>query len=218
MTAIALSSRTRRWRAVLMLVSALLGAAFSFTLVTLLGHIGLNIKSLSSMDLIGFILAASFLAVGLLITAISLSAQQAGRQLEQSPDAPPASKRELNLFRMQGGVLALAGLLLGAPQIAVMSGASSQSRTLVFAGIVLAFLLQSGLNWLIWLRSDEFVRALIMQTSVISFWVAQGALFLAAAAEKLGLTPGFSLWNACICLLTFYFVSSVVLAARSARR
>ncbi len=218
MNATATNPRTNLFRALQMLGGAIAGGIFSYSLVTGLRHLGLNFKALPVVDLVAFMLGVSFLMIGLIILVISFSAAWAGIQLEQRPDAPPATRREMSLFRLQALVMILAGLLIGSPVLAQMTGVAQTSGALVFAGIALAFILQSALNHLIWHRADEFIRALIAKTSIVCFWALQGALFLVASAEKLDLLPPTSLWTACVTMLAFYFIASTVLAARCARR
>jgi len=217
MNTLASKQRITRFRAIQMVLGGLSGGIVSFTFVTWLRHLGLNFRALPLIDLCGFVLGVAFAGCGLLVFALSFSARLSGQQLEQDPFAPPASRREMGYVRMQGAVLFLAGILLMIPLLAVMTGWARQNAWLIYAAVVAGFLLQTALNIQVWRKSDEFVRALVSQTSTITFWILQGALFLVAAGEKLGLLPEFPLWNACVVLLGFYFVTGIVIAARCAR-
>ena len=48
----------------------------------------------------------------------------------------------------------------------------------------------------------------------ICFWVLQGALFLWAAGEKLGLAPALSTWDCLTVLMVFYLAVSAVIGFR----
>ena len=178
-------------------------------------HLGLNLKTMAWIDVMALIQGMVFVMLGLVALGITLSPGLAGAQIEQKPDAPPASKRELRLGRLQGLVLLLAGALMLTPLLTSQLGMAGDHAPLVFAGIAVVFLLQSGLNFLVWQQADELLRAMIAQTSAVSFWVLQGALFLAASAQKLGLMPEFSLWTAMVITLGVYSIASLVVAVRA---
>lgn len=215
MTAISANPRIARYRGLQMLLGALSGAVFSFLLVTGLRRLGFNIKLLSNVDLAGFFLAVMFLLTGLIILLLSFSPKWAGRQFEQNPDAEPATPRELARVRTQAWVLLLAGILLGIPEWLAGTGAAPQNPPLLYGVILVLFALQTVLNIQVWRQADEFVRLQAAQISMVSFWVGQGALFLAASAEKLHLIQPVPLWDTCVSVLGIYFVASVVIAVRS---
>jgi hypothetical protein len=78
-------------------------------------------------------------------------------------------------------------------------------------GLVALFLLQTAGNIAVWVRSDELMRKAMAEISAISFVILQGALFLWAAGEKLGLLPALSLWDAvCICTSAYLVIAGVV--------
>jgi hypothetical protein len=215
MTAISANPRLARYRGLQMLLAALSGAAFSYLLIGVLRRLGFNIRLLASADLAGFFLAVMFLLTGLAIQLLSFSPKWAGRQIEQSPDAEPASPRELAQTRAQAWVLLLAGVLLGIPEWLAGTGATPQPAPVLYGVILVLFALQTVLNLHVWRQADEFVRLQIAQVSMVSFWVGQGALFLAAAAEKLHLIHPVPLWDTCVSVLGIYFVASFIIAIRS---
>ena len=218
MTATADNHNLSRYRLLQMAGGAILGAALSFTFVSTLRHLGLNIKTWPWIDVAALIQGMVFSMLGLISIAITFSPSLAGKQIDQNPDAPPASRRELSMGRLQGIVLFLAGALLLAPLLATAHGAPAATAPLLFAVIVLVFLGQTLLNFLIWRRADELVRATITNTSSISFWVLQALLFLAASAQRLNLIPAFSLWTAMVLTLGVYSIASIIVSLRTFSR
>ncbi|BDE05291.1 hypothetical protein WPS_05670 [Vulcanimicrobium alpinum] len=87
-------------------------------------------------------------------------------------------------------------------------------RRAAYAAILAGFALQSALNVAIWRRSDEFLRAVLAEATFAVFWIAQGALFLVAAAAKVGLVPMPTLWDGVTVLMAIYAVTSVVVGVR----
>ena len=177
--------------------------------------LGINFHSMAVIDVAAFIQALVFGMIGLIAIAITLSPSLAGRQIEQSPDATPASSRELRISRLQGLVFLLASALLLTPLVATARGLAPSSTPWYFAGIVVAFLLQSFLNIRLWLQADEFLRATLERTCTITFWVLQGGLFLAASAQRLGLLPNFSLWSAMVITLGVYSLATLYISWRT---
>jgi hypothetical protein len=214
MTAIASKDPNGQYRAVQMVVGVTAGAVISYVFVTALRHFGINLKAMAWIDVMALLQGMVFAALGLIALAITMSPRLAGVQIEQATDAPPASRLELTLGRLQGVVLLLAGLLMLTPLLASELGMSGEQTPLLFAVIVVGYLLQTGVNLAIWQRADELMRAMIARTSAVSFWVLQGALFLAASAQKLGLLREFSLWTAMVITLGIYSVASLAIAKR----
>ena len=177
--------------------------------------LGVNFHTMPVIDIAAFVLAMVFGIIGFVAVAITLSPSLAGRQIDQSPDAPPASSRELRIGRLQGLVFLLASALLLTPLLASARGVTTAAAPRYFATIVLAFLLQSALNFLLWLQADEFLRATLERTCTFTFWILQGALFLAASAQRLGLLPNFSLWSAMVITLGVYSIASLYISWRT---
>lgn len=121
---------------------------------------------------------------------------------------PSAIPRGCGLLQIV--VFALAGAMFLAP----MYAPAIVSPDLVFAGIVVLFLVQTAANVLLWRRADEMLRRIMGETSTIAFWALQTALFLYAAAERLGLVDTITAWGMTGILMAVYLVSSIVAAAR----
>ena len=107
-------------------------------------------------------------------------------------------------------VLGLAGIMFLAP----IHAADHLRPDFVFGGIVVLFLVQTAANLLLWRRADEMMRRVMGETSTLAFWALQAALFLYAAAERLGLVSGISAWGMTGILMSVYLVASMVAAAR----
>ena len=111
---------------------------------------------------------------------------------------------------LQVVVFALAGVMFLAPMYALAFGGPN----VVFAGIVLLFVVQTAANVLLWRRADEMLRRIMSETSTIAFWSLQTALFLYAAAERLGMVETITAWGMTGILMAVYLVASIVAAAR----
>jgi len=197
------------------ILMAFAGFITSFAFIRGARALGVNLYDLSVIDVAAFIQALVFGMIGLIAIAITLSPSLAGRQIEQNPDAPPATRKELRIGRLQGLVFLLASVLLLTPLVATARGLAPSSTPWYFAGIVVAFLLQSFLNIRLWLQADEFLRATLERTCTITFWVLQGGLFLAASAQRLGLLPNFSLWSAMVITLGVYSLATLYISWRT---
>jgi hypothetical protein len=217
MTAIAANSRTSRTNSVYTVLRVLTAVLISSGVLALIRHSRTSLQALPLSDLASVVFGYGFITLGLFALILSFHRSWAGRRLEPNPEAPPASTKEVGFIRLQSATLLLAGtLLLAPPLLAIYSASQSQAR-LAFVGIIIAFLAQTAVNLLIWRKADEFLRQTLSRISLICFWTLQGLLFVAAAAEKLQIIHGISLWDACIGMLTLYFLVSTALAIRTAR-
>jgi hypothetical protein len=111
---------------------------------------------------------------------------------------------------LQAVVMTIAGVLMLAP----MWGPAVVEPDLVFVGLVVLSVIQSVANLLLWRRADEMLRRVMVETSALAFWASQMALFLYAAAERLGLTGGVSAWGMMAVLMTIYLLASTVASMR----
>lgn len=107
-------------------------------------------------------------------------------------------------------VFLLAGLMFLAP----IYGPDWFSPDMVFGAIVLVLIVQSIANLMLWRAADEMLRQVMAETSAIAFWALQTALFLYAAAERLGLVATVSGWGLIGILMAVYLIASIVAAAR----
>lgn len=111
---------------------------------------------------------------------------------------------------LQVAVLLAAGLMFLAPVFATRWAGPQ----VVFAGIALVLIGQTVANLMLWRQADEMLRRIMSETAVLTFWIVQTALFLYAAAERLGLINGLSAWGMISILMAVYLFSSCVAAAR----
>lgn len=162
---------------------------------------------------------ATALAIGaamvVLGTGITLNAFGNGLRRVTDPTgrrSPTPAQR--TYYRLQAAVLLLAGLMLGAPPVldAVAGPLDPTLGAAGLTGIAALFLLQCACNLAVWLRSDELIRRMMAETSALSFWIVQGALFLWAAGERLGVAPALSAWDLTVLLMAIYLAVSTTVS------
>lgn len=169
----------------------------------------INTAGLTWSDHLGLVLALILFVSGLFCTVASFSSRLTARSLdpESTKAAGPA---QMIFYRMQGLVLILAGLMMGAPVIAaqLIDPMPRELGLALMAALVAASLAQTGLNLTVWARADEMMRRMIAEVGAICFWVLQALFFLWAAAEVLGLVPNLSSWDLMTLLMTVYLIVS----------
>jgi len=111
---------------------------------------------------------------------------------------------------LQIAVLLLAGVMFALP----VFGTRFASPDLIFVGIVALLIVQSVANLMLWRAADEMLRRVMAETSALAFWALQTALFVYAAAERLGLVEGITAWGMTGILMGVYLFASMVAAAR----
>lgn len=111
---------------------------------------------------------------------------------------------------LQITVFLLAGVMFLAP----IYGPTWVGPNVVFGGIVALLIVQSVANLMLWRAADEMLRQVMAETSAMAFWALQTALFLYAAAERLGLVDTISGWGLTGILMAVYLVASIVASAR----
>lgn len=111
---------------------------------------------------------------------------------------------------LQIAVMGLAGVLFILPIFATPWA----DADLVFVAVVALAVVQTIANVMLWRRADEMLRRVMMETGAIAFWAGQMALFLYAAAERLGLVATVSAWGLMGILMALYFFSSMIAALR----
>ncbi|WP_029415136.1 hypothetical protein [Brevundimonas bacteroides] len=111
---------------------------------------------------------------------------------------------------LQIAVFLLAGVMLLLP----MYAPAAIAPDVVFGGIVLLLATQTVANVMLWRRADEMLRQVMAETSAIAFWALQTALFLYAAAERLGMVDSISAWALMGILMAVYLLASIVASAR----
>jgi len=157
-------------------------------------------------DVAALAVAALLMMAGVLSLLTTTDKRALARALD--PDAgerASLTSGELGLMRLQAFVLVLAGLLLAAPPILADGDWPIEYA---FGGLVVVFIIQTVVNILVWRASDSFNRRITMEAGALSFWGLQGALFLWAAAERMGLAPPVTAWTAVVVLMTVYLLAS----------
>jgi hypothetical protein len=201
---------------VLMILGFFLGGFTSYGLVRLAELVHVSAKSFAWPDWLAFWLGCTFLGIGSVTYAMTYNRRELARQLDGESEPMPATNEEVHQFRIQGVVLALAGVMLLVPLFAM--GAWSKTAhgpEMAMAAIAVLFVLQTIGNVQCWRACDEFQRGMMLRTSAITFGIGQGALFLWAAAEHLRLVPAITSWEIVTLLLALYLGTGCVVAVRS---
>jgi hypothetical protein len=177
-------------KAGLLVVLAGLGGVFGYGAATLTDG------SLSSWeDELAVVMAAAMTGVGL-ITAFMVARRPA--------DIPKGC------CILQVIVMLLAAAMFLLP----VFGPALASPEMVFAAVLLLVVVQSAANLMLWRTADEMLRRVMLETSALAFWSLQLALFIYAAAERLGLVGTITAWGLMGILMGVYFIASAVAAAR----
>ena len=155
----------------------------------------MDVEDLRWDDALALVIAALLLMTGVIMAAMAAM---------RSSKLPPAC----------GPLQALVMLIAGGLMVAPIWGPNLASPDVVFIGLVLLSLVQSVANLMLWRRADEMLRRVMVETSALAFWASQMALFLYAAAERLGLTGGVSAWGMMAVLMTIYLLASAVASMR----
>ena len=155
----------------------------------------MEVEDLRWDDALALVIAALLLMTGVILAAMAAM---------RSSKLPPAC----------GPLQALVMLIAGGLMVAPIWGPNLASPDVVFIGLVLLSLVQSVANLMLWRRADEMLRRVMVETSALAFWASQMALFLYAAAERLGLTGGVSAWGMMAVLMTIYLLASTVASMR----
>lgn len=211
----AITSRKVRNTALLAGIGLIFGAFAGFGLGRFFTHIKAAGIHLAWSDSGALLLAVFMLGSGVAIATLGSNRRIAGRMVD--PGEPrPATPQQMRFYRMQAFVLVLAGILLALPVLGQwLPGAASMTvRAGIMVALVLLFALQTYGNIRLWRRADEFMRALIAETSIICFWLLQSALLFWAAGEKLGLLPAATLWDALVVVMAVYLLVGTVQSLR----
>lgn len=159
---------------------------------------------------------AAALVVALMLVAGGLSvlaASRNGRALAAvTSSEAPAEPGEVRDMRLQGGVLALSGVLIAAPVVAVAAGNGAPVLTL--GAIAMVFVLHTAMNLSLWRRGDEMIRRVIVEAGALTFWIGQAGLFGWAVAERLGVAPSLTAWDILVVVMGLYLVCSATVGLR----
>lgn len=115
---------------------------------------------------------------------------------------------------LQITVTALAGVMLLLPIFGPGLLPGGIDPLVIYGAIVVLFAVQTVANLMLMRRADELLRNVTLEAGALAFWVLQGALFLYAAAERLGLVATLSNWGLVAILMTAYLMASIVIQVR----
>lgn len=163
-------------------------------------------------DVGALVVAALLMIAGATYLLTTLDRRALAKALDpEAGERADLSAGELGLMRLQGIVVVLAGALLAAPPMLADSGLPMD---VAYAGLAAVFVVQTLINVAVWRASDGFNRRISMETGALSFWGLQGALFLWAAAERMGLAPTITAWTGMVILMSVYLLSSFWIGVR----
>ncbi len=107
-------------------------------------------------------------------------------------------------------VLVLAGIVLIVP----IYGPNWVSAEVSLAIVLGLLAIQTVANVMMFRQADEMLRRVMVETGSLAFWILQLALFVYAAAERLGLVEGITAWGMIGIMMAVYMVASAVAGAR----
>lgn len=200
---------------ILALVALPLGYLFGKLLARLERHGGWSLRDLGWSDVLIGLIAVVLMLTGLITLAISASRRGLGKRIDPE-GGRPATARQSRFYAQQGLVLVLSGVMLAAPVVAgvLFQPLPTMLAAAVMTGVVALFLLQTASNLALWFDGDELMRKAIAETAALSFAILQGALFLWAAGEKLGLLKALSLWDAVGVMMAVYLAITTIVTWR----
>jgi hypothetical protein len=205
-----------RWRRRWILMGAGLAAGLATGLAVRLVTPRHLISAWPWEDQAAMVLGASLLAYGVGLLVASLFRRSAALVADPYGATGGGLRRGEALYqRLTAATIALAGAMVLAalaPHWAPRLGPAV--RIAIMAGLVGGLVLQSIVNLMIWRRSDELFRRLIVDSTALAFWGLQGVLFLWAAGEQLDLLPAITAWQAFVVLLAGYLVASMAVSVR----
>lgn len=167
-----------------------LGAATGYTLANTA-----DLGALPWDDALALLMGVSLIAIGVISIGVMFT----------RPSSVPKGCGVLQIT-----VMLLAGALFLAPMFAT----DWLSPDMVFAGVVVLLVIQSAANLMLWRAADEMLRRVMWETSAMAFWALQLALFVYAAAERLGLIEGVSAWGMTGVMMGVYLIASMIASAR----
>ncbi len=113
------------------------------------------------------------------------------------------------------GVLQIAVLLLASAMFLLpIYGQRFATADIVFGTVIVLLIAQTVANVMLWNKADEMLRRIMAETGAIAFIACEGALFVYAAAERLGLVGPVSSWGLIGIAMGVYLCASCLAAAR----
>ena len=159
-------------------------------------------------DAVAAVAAVSLVIGAAAVLMVSLDPARLGRMYKLEG---PASAEETAQARLQSVVMGLSGVILLLPVIFELAGLTP---VIALTIVVLLLALHTVLNLKVYREIDELWRRAVMEAGTITFFVGQVALFLWAAAERLGVVPPITAWDVYAVLMALYLCISVIVSAR----
>lgn len=159
-------------------------------------------------DAVAAVAAISLVIGAAAVLMVSLDPVRLGRMYKLEG---PASAEETAQARLQSVVMGLSGVILLLPMIFELAGLAS---IIALTIVVLMLALHTALNLKVYREIDELWRRAVMEAGTITFFVGQVALFLWAAAERLGVVPPITAWDVYAVLMALYLCISVIVSTR----
>lgn len=160
--------------------------------------------------------AAMVIALGLIVSGLGgIAASRSPRIARMMIDplaAGGATPSQVLLVRVQGVGLLAAGVGVGAPLVGATLGPTGQVAAY---GLCVAIVAAQGwFNLALWRRCDEYMRRTMIEAVAITFFIGSSGLFLWAAAERIGLVPPLTAWDAFVWIMASYLVTSSAVSFR----
>ena len=159
-------------------------------------------------DAVAAVAAISLVIGAAAVLMVSLDPARLGRMYKLEG---PASAEETAQARLQSVVMGLSGVILLLPVIFELAGLASVVALTI---VVLLLALHTALNLKVYREIDELWRRAVMEAGTLTFFVGQVALFLWAAAERLGVVPPITAWDIYAVLMALYLCISVIVSTR----
>jgi len=159
-------------------------------------------------DAVAAVAAISLVIGAAAVLMVSLDPARLGRMYKLEG---PASVEETAQARLQSVVMGLSGVILLLPVIFELAGLTP---VIALTIVVLLLALHTALNLKVYREIDELWRRAVMEAGTITFFVGQVALFLWAAAERLGVVPPITAWDVYAVLMALYLCISVIVSTR----
>lgn len=113
------------------------------------------------------------------------------------------------------GILQIVVLVLAAAMFALpIYGTAYVAPDVVFWTVIALLVIQTVANVMLWNKADEMLRRIMAETGAMAFIACEGALFVYAAAERLGLVGPVSSWGLIGIAMGVYLAASSIAAAR----
>lgn len=207
-----MTDRNTQTQIVRMLVGALVGGAFA--MIAVKSGAAAWLRGMPADELASTSVAVAFLFLALFAIVVSSGKGIYRLMAANYREGDPLDAGVLRVLRRSGVAMLLSGVLLLAPPVAARMGAGETAAIAVAAAMAVLLLVSGWLSWRVARSGDELTRALAVETSAVSFWIATLALFGWAALVKLGLAAEIGTWTLMTIAMALNLVVQIGFAAR----